>query len=89
MNPLFLVVALALPSPHFPHAPLVPYGMVETERERLEAFLRKNYPDANIFIHESPQREKLKEQGFFRVPFNYKWMEIWIQPKPKTDRKAA
>ena len=84
MNLAFLLCALALPSPYFTFQ-IVPYHM-DSEEERLKAWLRKNNPDATVYIDKNPQEDWLKREGFERVPINYKGKQIWIRREPKSDK---
>lgn len=59
--------------------------MAKGEVDRLKEWLRKNNPDAEVFITPEGQEEKLKQYGWERVPFRYRDQEIWIQRKPVTD----
>lgn len=79
----FLICALSIPSTNFTHPAIVSYHAAKSEQESLEDFLHKNNPGAEIFIHPKPQKDKLKEVGFERVPFTWRGNEIWIKRKPK------
>lgn len=54
-------------------------------------WIRKNNPDAEVFIHPTPQEDKLKEDGWERFPVTWKGEKIWIKRKPKSDllRRSA
>lgn len=87
MTKLFLVCALCLPQAHFTRPAIVSYQTAKSEEEQLKDWLRKNNPDAEVFITPKGQADKLKEYGFEKVPFTWKGNEIWIQRKPKSDQK--
>lgn len=70
--------ALSAPAFNFTRPPL----MASSEREQLIDWLRKNNPEADVFISPKVDEGKLKEQGWERVPFRWKDNEIWIQRKP-------
>lgn len=82
----FLICALAVPAFNFPHVKLMEGNYIQKEEEQLKDWLRKNNPDAEIFIHPNPQEEKLKEYGWERVPFVYNDKQIWIRRKPAHDK---
>lgn len=84
---VFLVCALALPAASHTRPPIISYHATKSEQERLENWIRKNNPDAEVFIHPEPQAERLKKHGWEKVPFTWRGNEIWIQRKPKSDRK--
>ena len=87
MNPLFLMAALAaqpLGATGYQITPHMAANIFE-ERRQLEEWLRKNNPDAEIFIHPDPQVDKLEEAGFERVPFTWRGNKIWIRRKPHSD----
>jgi len=85
---LFLVGALSLPSTHHFWPAIGSHQMAGGgEVERLKEWIRKNNPDAEVFIHPNPQEEKLKENGWERVPFTWRGNKIWIQRKPVSDQK--
>lgn len=87
MLKLFLVCALSLPASHFTRPVIVSYHMANgNEEERLRRWLRKNNPDAEIFIHDNPQEDLLKEHGFEKVPFTWRGKQIWIRRKEKSDQ---
>ena len=81
----FLTCALALPGVHFTRPTITPYHASKNEEEQLKDWLRKNNPDADIFITPKGQADKLKEHGWERVPFNWDGKEVWIQRKPRKD----
>lgn len=88
MTELFLIVALALPPRHFQHAPILPYHIKSEEEDLIDIFkIGDEYED--VFIHENPQTEKLKENGWERFPVDYFNKQIWIKRKPRSDRKSA
>lgn len=74
---VFLIIAMAIGDG--------PFSRHDRERRRLEKFLRRNDPDAEIFFTEKGQEEKLKEYGWERVPFTWRGLEIWILRKHKPD----
>lgn len=90
-----LICALSLPGASFTRPALVTYHqpavttyqMAKSEQERLEKFIRKNNPGADVFITPKGQTDKLHEYGWERVPFTWRGNEIWIQRKPKSDQK--
>lgn len=49
--------------------------------------LKKIHDADEVFIHEAPQEEKLKEYGFEKYPATYKGKQIWIKRKPHFDKK--
>lgn len=83
---VFLICALSLPASHFTHPPVVPWHM-DSDEDKLKEWLRKNNPDAEVFIHPNPQEGKLKEDGWERVPIVYRGKQIWIKRKPQSDKK--
>lgn len=89
MVALFLTGVLALPLIGFRHPALVSAQAVKTEEQTLKDWLRKNNPEADVFITPHGQHDKLKEYGWERVPFNWRGQEIWIQRKPKSDQKRT
>lgn len=85
---IFLVAALAVRPAFVPVATPVAirvYQMMKSEEERLRQFIDRYAPNAEVFIHPRPQKDKLKEAGFERVPWTWRGNEIWIQRKPKSD----
>lgn len=86
---VFLVCALSLPALHHTRPAIVSHVMAKSEEERLVDWLRKNNPDADVFIHEKPHVEKLKENGFEQVPFTWRGNKIWIKRKPHTDQRPV
>lgn len=74
----FLICALSAPAFNFTR----PAFMASSERERLVDWLRKNNPDADVFISPVVDEDKLREMGYERVPFRWRDNEIWIQRKP-------
>lgn len=82
MNELFLICALTLPSPHFTWPRLVSWQATESdEEERLIAWIRKNNPGAEVFIHPDPQEELLKDNHWEKLPFTHRGNKIWIKRK--------
>jgi hypothetical protein len=67
---------------------MVSYHAAQSEEDDLKDFIKRHNPDAEVFIHENPQEDKLKNHGWERVPFNWRGKQIWIQRKPKSDKKA-
>lgn len=86
MNELLLICALAVPSPHFTHPPLNNATAVDYERAKIEKFIHRYAPEAEIFIHERPQEDKLIEHGWERVPFTHRGAQIWIRRKEQSDK---
>lgn len=87
---LFLICALALPSVHHTRPSIVSYHMVKSEQEQikdLENWLKKKNPGIEVFIHKTPQSDKLKEYGWERFPANIFDHQIWIRRKPANDKK--
>lgn len=78
---------LSLPASHFTRPAIIPYQAAKSEEEQLTDWLRKNNPDAEVFIHEKPQERKLKEHGWERFPATWNGKQIWIKRKPIYDRK--
>lgn len=92
LREIFLVCALALPSPNFTRPPVVSYEAVKTEQEilkDLENWIRKINPGCDVFIHQTPQVEKLREYGWERFPANWKDFQIWIRRKPVSDKRGV
>lgn len=87
MMELFLVMTMALPSPHFTHPPLQCASAIDYERAKLEKFIRKNNPDAEVFIHRTPPEELLRKNGWERVPILWRNNQIWIRRKEISDKK--
>lgn len=83
---LFLYCALAASPISFTKPD---YRLTMTESKRLEDWIKKYNPDVEVFIHPNPQRDKLKEYGWERIPLKYKDNEIWIQRKPARDTKTS
>jgi len=83
MNELILACALALPPANFMSSP---YHVMKSEYDQLVEWLRKNNPDAEVFIHPTPQEDKLKDAGFERVPFTWRGNHIWIRRKEVSDK---
>lgn len=84
---IFLTMALALPAEHFTQPTVVRWSMARSEEEKLTEWLRKNNPDAEVFINERPQEDELKQNGWERVPINWRGKQIWIKRKPATDKR--
>jgi hypothetical protein len=87
MNDLFLIMAMSLPSPHFTHPPLQCATAIDYERAKLEKFIHSYAPEAEVFIHENPQVDKLIDAGFERVPFTHRGAQIWIRRKEVSDKR--
>lgn len=85
---LFLTCALAAPAYNFTHVKLTEENHIQKEEEQLKEWLRKNNPDAEVFITPKGQTDRLKEHGYERVPFNWRGNEIWIRRKEISDRNA-
>lgn len=84
----FLICALAVPATHHTRPRIIPWMMSEeSEKKRIEDFIKKNNPDAEVFIHPEPQEELLKNHGWERVPFTWRGNKIWIKREPKRDQK--
>lgn len=86
MNP-FLLCALALPPSNFTRPPVVSHYAAKSEEQKLRDFIERNAPGAEVFIHPNPQRDRLKEYGWERVPFTWRGNDIWIKRKPASDDK--
>lgn len=84
---MFLICALSVPASHFTRPPIVPWQLANSEEDRLRDWIKKNNPNAEIYIHPNPQEGKLKELGWERIPFTWNGKQIWIQRKPKNDPK--
>jgi hypothetical protein len=84
---LFLACALALPAPSFTHPTVVSYHAAKSESEQLEDFIKRKDPYAAVLITPKADPEKMRKDGFERVPFTHRGREIWIQRKPATDKK--
>ena len=84
---LFLICALCLPSPLFSRPAIVGYQAMGNEEDEIRKFLQKNNPGAEVYFTPKGQEDKLKEHGWERVPFTWKGNEVWIQRKPKSDKK--
>lgn len=80
---------MSLPAANFTHPAIISYHAAKSEQERLEDFLHKNNPGADVFITPRGQADKLREYGWERVPFTWRKNEIWIQRKPKSDKKLG
>lgn len=87
MIAIFLICAMSLPAASFTRPAIVSYHAAKSEQERLEDFLRKDNPKADVFITPKGQSKKLKEYGWERVPFTWRGNEIWIQRKPVSDQR--
>jgi hypothetical protein len=83
----FLICALALPAANYTQPPIVSWQAAKSEEDRLKDWLKKNHDVEDVFITPRGQSDKLKEYGWERVPFKWKDLEIWIQRKPRSDRK--
>lgn len=86
MKELFLLAALALPSSYHTWPAIVSYHAMTDEE--FANRLRKLPAVEDVFIHESPQEDKLKENGWERFPATYKDKQIWIRRKPASDKRA-
>jgi hypothetical protein len=78
--------ALSLPARWHTWPRIVSYQMAKSEEEKIRDFIHKGAPDAEIFIHENPQEDKLKENGWERVPFVWGGKKIWIKREPKKNQ---
>lgn len=88
----FLFCAMSLPATNFTRPPIASYHAMKTEEEQLrdlENWIKKNNPGAEVFIHENPQVERLKQDGWERTPINFKDKQIWIKRKPESDTWKA
>lgn len=79
--------AVPPPSLFSTRPPIVSYHAVKTEEENLIDWLKKNNPGAEVFIHENPQIDKLREIGWERFPATWRGKQIWIKRKPVKDMK--
>ena len=59
------------------------------EEAKLKSWIRKNNPDCEIYIHEKPQAELLREHGYEKVPLLWRGQQIWIRRKPTSDQKLT
>lgn len=88
----FLCVALSLPSVTS-FAPMAKdWGIVwiagsdqtpnvVREEKKLKDWLKKGGAE-EVFIHPNPDRERLWEHGWEKVPFRWRDNDIWIRRKP-------
>lgn len=83
----FLICALAVPGTNYTRPPIVSWHLIKSEEDRLRDWLRKNNPDADVFIHPEPAVDRLKEDGWEHVPFTWRGNQIWIKRKPWSDKK--
>lgn len=89
INALFLVAALAPQPMSFVHAGLNQgaiqgfHAMVKSEEEQIKDWIISHGDVAEVFIHENPQEDKLKEFGWERFPGSHKGKQIWIRWKPE------
>lgn len=81
----FLVCAMSLPAKH--HTRPVMVASKRDEIQDLKDFIRRGDPGAEVFITPKGQPEKLHDYGWEKVPFNWNGQEIWIQRKPKSDKR--
>lgn len=88
MIELFLICALSLPSVNFTHPTLISYHLVDREEEQLKDWLRKHQEIDDVFITPKGQADKLKEHGWEQLPFSINDKEVWIQRRPKSDKKT-
>lgn len=79
------MACLALPSSHFTRPPIVSWKAMSDDE--FTDTLKRIHGFDEVFIHEAPQKDKLKDAGFERYPATYKDKEIWIRRKPVHDRK--
>ena len=85
MKGLFLLCALALPASQHTRPPIVSYHAM-TDEEAADR-IRKIHDFDEVYIHEKPQEDKLKESGFERYPALWGGKQIWIRRKPHFDKK--
>lgn len=99
---LFLVVALA-PRPAFVHADIIRGGipiisrvvqlirplLAQNEEDQLKDALKKHPEIEDVFIHEDPKADRLKDGGWFEMPYTINGKGVWIKQKPKTDEKPS
>lgn len=78
---IFIICALALPSPHFTHAPMVAEQRNKDEIDKLHDFIHKIAPGAEITI--TPPDQEMPE--WERLPFTWRGLWIWIQRRPVSD----
>lgn len=57
-----------------------------SDEKKLTRWIRKNNPDAEVFITPRGDAEKLKEYGWERVPITWNDKEIWVKRKPVSDQ---
>lgn len=61
-----------------------------TDEEDIKKKIRRNGEIEDIYIHENPQADKMREHGWERLPFTWDNKQIWIKRTPKSDaRKMA
>lgn len=83
----FLICALSLPAVNFTHPALISYHLVNKEEEQLKDWLKKHHDIEEVFITPKGQANTLKENGWEQMPFSINDKEIWIQRRPKSDKK--
>lgn len=88
MNP-FLLCALAIPSSNFTRPTIVSYHAAKNEEDQVKDFIRDKDPYANVLITPKADPDRMKKEGWERVPFRWKDNEIWIQRKPRSDQKLG
>lgn len=79
----FIVCALAMPPSSFTRPTIASYHAMNDEE--IAERIRQIYDVEEVFIHEHPQVDKLKEYGWEKFPAKWKDKEIWIKRRPATD----
>lgn len=87
MKELFLACALALPASSYTKPSILSWNTTANAEQQLIDWLKKNNPDCEVFINPKPQEGLLKEHGWERFPAKINGKEVWIQRKPKSDKK--
>lgn len=84
---IFLTAALSLPGANYTRPPIVSVQAIKSEEDQLKDWIKKKGDFEEVFIHDNPQEDKLKEYGWERVPYTWKGKGIWGRRRPKSDQK--
>lgn len=87
MIELFLICALSLPSTNFTRPAIVSYHAAIRDEKDLMEDLKKHREIDDVFITPKGQADKLREHGWEQLPFSINDKEVWIQRRPKSDKK--
>lgn len=71
---------------HHTRPAVVSWQAVKSDEEKIIAWIRK-HNEGEVFIHENPQEERLKNDGWERIPFTINGKQIWFKRKPVSDQK--